>query len=437
MKRVAVALIARKFRANGLRLPQLRSLSTFRPDLDFDFLLDDANQEAIKKNIAERKGVGDIDLVRSKWTELRKLIDAQDKPSLSEDTLKNKPSLSEDALKKMWDDFYEEALKIPNMSSKESPKGPEENAKVMQAWGEKREGDFLTAEKLVQSWRSLLYPVDACGERSYAFVGALANLEKVVLDYVFDRVCVLGFKPVSVPDLISKEVTEACGVSQRTQKDIQYSLQDEPDVALSGTAEMGISALLRNKTFAEEQLPLRLVALSRCFRPEVSNSASEAKLYRVHEFTKVEMYVMCTPEQSESELKYLVEIQKGTFESFGLHCRQMEMPTEELGAPAARKIDIEAWMPGRKIYGEVSSASNCTDYQARRLGIKYKTNDGETKFVHTCNGTAVASTRTLISILETFQTERKGLEELPEVISKRLKTQRPPPLKFQQAKPLS
>ncbi|KHJ74886.1 tRNA ligase class II core domain protein [Oesophagostomum dentatum] len=276
--------------------------------------------------------------------------------------------MTEDELRQMWDDLYEEALKIPNMSHPESPKGPEENAKIMASWGERREGNFLTAEKLVQPWRSLFYPTDVSGERSYAFVGALANLERVILEYVFDRVCVLGFKPVYVPDLVSKEVTEACGVSQRTQKDIQYSLQDEPDVALSGTAEMGISALLRNKLFDEEQLPLRVVAMSRCYRPEVSNSAVEAKLYRVHEFTKVEMYVMCTPEQSEAELDYLVQIQKGTFESFGLHCRQLEMPTEELGAPAARKIDIEAWMPGRQIYGEVSSASNCTDYQARRLG---------------------------------------------------------------------
>ncbi|EPB69552.1 serine--tRNA ligase [Ancylostoma ceylanicum] len=392
------------------------------------------HQMLARAHTRERKGVGDIDKVQTKWKELQALMEAREKPSISEDTLK-----------KMWDDLYEEALKIPNMSHPGAPKGGEENAKVITSWGERREGSLLTAEKLVQPWRTLFYPTDVSGERSYAFVGALANLERVVLDYVFDRVCVLGFKPVSVPDLVAREVTEACGVSQRTQKDMQYTLQDEPDIVLSGTAEMGISALLRNKTFEEEQLPLRVVAMSRntlqdeirCYRPEISNSAAEAKLYRVHEFTKVEMYVMCTPEQSEAELEYLVQIQKGTFESFGLHCRQMEMPTEELGAPAARKIDVEAWMPGRQIYGEVSSASNCTDYQARRLGIRYKTKSGEKKFVHTCNGTAVASTRTLISILETFQNERKSLDDLPEVIRKRLQTQRPPPIKFQQAKPLS
>ncbi|PIO63342.1 tRNA ligase class II core domain protein [Teladorsagia circumcincta] len=270
--------------------------------------------------------------------------------------------------------------------------------------------------------------------------GALANLERVLLEYVFERVSALDFKPVSVPDLVTKEITEACGVIQRSQKDIQYTLQNEENIVLSGTAEMGISALLRDRTFQEEQLPFRFVAMSRCYRPEVSNSASEAKLYRVHEFTKVEMYVVCTPEQSDGELDYLVDIQKGTFESLGLHCRQVDMPTEELGAPAARKVDIEAWMPGRQLFGEVSSASNCTDYQARRLGIRYVNKAGEKKFVHTCNGTAVASTRTLISILETFQTvslERKSIDMLPDVIRNRLKTVRPPPLKFQPAKPLA
>ncbi|VDO36648.1 unnamed protein product [Haemonchus placei] len=400
--------------------------SSHRPELDFDYLLNDANLDEIRKNIAERKGVGDIDAVRRKWSELELLMSAP-----------KKPLITETQLKKMWDELYFEASRIPNMCHPEAPRGSMENAKVMATWGEKREGPCVTAEKLIQSWRTLYFPSDASGERSYAFVGAVANLERALLEYVFDRVSALDFKPVSVPDILSKEITEACGVIQREEKDIQYSLRNEEDVALSGTAEMGISALLKNRIFQEEQLPYRLVAMSRCYRPEVSNSASEAKLYRVHEFTKVEMYVVCAPEQSQQELDYLVDVQKGTFESLGLHCRQMDMPSEELGAPAARKVDIEAWMPGRQLFGEISSASNCTDYQARRLGIRYINKAGEKKFVHTCNGTAVASTRTLISILETFQTERKSLEMLPEVLRNRLKTVRPPPLKFQLAKPLA
>ncbi|VDL79935.1 unnamed protein product [Nippostrongylus brasiliensis] len=265
-----------------LRTQCLSSVS--RPELDFDYLLDDQNLEKIKQNIIERKGVGDIDAVRTKWKELHALMDA-----------KEKPKLSETELKAMWDDLYNEALRIPNTSSPDVPKGGMENAKVMATWGTKREDDCLTAEKLVQSWRTLFFPTDASGERSYAFVGAIANLERALLEYVFDRVCVLGFTPLSVPDLVSKEITEA--------------------------SEMGISAFLKDRTFREEELPLRVVALSRCYRPEISNSAAEAKLYRVHEFTKVEMYTMCTPEQSAQEFDYLVSIQKGTFESLGIHCR--------------------------------------------------------------------------------------------------------------------
>ncbi|CDH93004.1 serine--tRNA ligase [Caenorhabditis elegans] len=223
---------------------------------------------------------------------------------------------------------------------------------------------------------------------------------------------------------------------QRSDHPIQYTLAgEESHTKLSGTAEMGIAAFLRGRTFNQDQLPIRLVSLSRCFRTEISKSASEAKLYRVHEFSKVEMFVVSTPEQSAAELDYLVEVQKGTFQALGVHCRQLEMPSEELGASAARKFDIEAWMPGRKLYGEVSSASNCTDFQSRRLGIKYKTADGTTKYAHTCNGTALASTRALISVLETFQNDKKGLGELPEPLRKRVK-QRGSPLRFQPAKSL-
>uniref|UniRef100_A0A8L8Q1K0 serine--tRNA ligase n=1 Tax=Heligmosomoides polygyrus TaxID=6339 RepID=A0A8L8Q1K0_HELPZ len=369
----------------------------------------------------ERKGVGDIDAVRRKWSELHTIMEA-----------KEKPKISESKLKEMWDELYEEALRIPNMSHPDVPKGGMEHAKKVATWGEKREGPCLTAEKLVQSWRTLFFPTDAAGERSYAFVGALANLERALLEYVFDRVSVLDFKPVSVPDLVPKEITEACGVTQHSQKEILYCLRDEPHIALSGTAEMGISAMLKGRTFQEEELPLRLVALSRCYRPEISNSAVEAKLYRVHEFNKIEMYVICTPEQSDGELNYLVEIQRGTFESFGLHswCGSRS----ESGH---RGVDKARLVPGFQLAGAGLLSSLIISCYNHRSDIRYNAKSGEKKFVHTCNGTAVASTRALISILETFQTERKSLDNLPDVIRQRLKTVRPPPIKLQQAKPLA
>uniref|UniRef100_A0A914XZT8 serine--tRNA ligase n=1 Tax=Panagrolaimus superbus TaxID=310955 RepID=A0A914XZT8_9BILA len=171
---------------------------------------------------------------------------------------------------------------------------------------------------------------------------------------------------------------------------------------------MGIADKLASRTFKESELPKLFFAESRCFRPEISKSASEAKLYRVHEFNKLEMFAICTPTQSSKVLQMFLEIQIKIWSKLGVKYRVLDMPSEELGAAASRKYDIEAWMPGRGIYGEVSSTSNCTDYQARRLGIKYQNegNSGEECFVHTCNGTAMASTRALITVLETFQTSR-------------------------------
>ncbi|KAJ1373845.1 hypothetical protein KIN20_036371 [Parelaphostrongylus tenuis] len=229
----------------GVRRSLCRNFcSSNRPELDFDFLLDDSNLEAIRRNIAERKGLGDIDAVRAKWSELKEVMDA-----------KEKPDIDEERLKRMWNDFYNEALRIPNMSHPDVPKGDEKNAKVLCTWGTKREGPCLTAEELIHSWRTLFYPTDASGERSYAFVGALANLERALLEYVYDRVRVLDFRPITVPDIVSKEVTEGCGLFQTSAKDMQYSLEDEPDLALSGTGEMGIAAFLQNQIVEEERLP--------------------------------------------------------------------------------------------------------------------------------------------------------------------------------------
>ena len=241
-------------------------------------------------------------------------------------------------------------------------------------------------------------------------------------------------------DILPKVVTQACGLNIREEEGahpIQYSLTDFPPMCLSGTAEMGIAQTLEGKTFEESELPLFLVAESRCFRPEISKSASEAKLYRVHEFNKLEMFAVCRPDQSSAALDEFVQIQKSIWDQLKVpyrrvyfevqswvtkYFRVLDMPSEELGAPASRKFDIEAYMPGRKLFGEVSSASNCTDYQSRRLGIKFKDSEGNLSFAHTCNGTALASTRALITVLETFQT-KQGFEP-PKVLQKYLPKER-------------
>lgn len=391
-----------------------------RPELNFDFLLDVKNLDIIDENIRCRKGVGDIKAVHRLWKEIQKYPEKKER--------------SEQEYRSLWDKFYEESMKIPNMSHPDVVNGDITSARITRIFGNKRENDNLqTAENIAKAWKALYNPVNACGERSYAFIGPLADLELALLMYVYSFVEKNGFKPVVVPDIVHQSIPEACGLQQRSDKDILYRLEEHSDFCLSGTSEMGLGSLVKGRVFSHDELPVKLTALSRCFRPEIATSAVESKLYRVHEFTKIEMFVVCKEDSSDSQLDELVDLQTSIFTSLGLYFRLMDMPSEELGASAARKFDIEAWMPGRKLYGEVSSASNCTDYQARRLGIKYRDAQGLEKFAHTCNATAVATTRTLIAILETFQNDRKGLTDLPLEIRKRMPKKRSWTLKLRNA----
>ncbi|TMS37717.1 hypothetical protein L596_004597 [Steinernema carpocapsae] len=399
--------------------------SVVRPDLNFDYLLDEANVSCIRKNIASRKGIGDIDALRAVWKSIETFDPAQHSDK----------ETAEKRYNELWDKLYEEALLIPNFSHKDAPEGDESAACVVRTIGARqREGKLFTAEALVKGWRSLFHPTTTSGKRSYAFLGSLSNLESQLLKFAYTKAVENGFKPVAVSDLVEKKVTAACGLVQRAEHtNIQYVLNDHPETCLSGTAEMGISALLRDRVIREEDLPLKMVAYSRCFRPEVSKSATEARLYRVHEFTKVEMFTVCAPEESENELQHLLDVQTDIFENLGLHCRVLDMPTQELGAPASRKFDIEAWMPGRKVFGEVSSTSNCTDFQSRRLNLTIKRRDESRCHAHTCNGTAIASTRAIVALLETLQTDKKGFT-LPECLGI---SQRSRPIKLQQSSAFS
>lgn len=188
-------------------------------------------------------------------------------------------------------------------------------------------------------------------------------------------------------------------------------------MCLSGTSEMALAGYFSNKVFPADKLPMKVAAVSRCFRAEASSIAEERGIFRVHQFTKVEMFALVEPSKSDETLEEFRQLEENNFESLGLHYKTLDMPAHELGAPAYRKYDIEAWMPGRNMYGEISSCSNCTDYQSRRLGIKYKASDGQTRHLHTINGTACAVPRMLIAIVENFQ-NNNGTIEIPKVLQK-------------------
>ncbi|XP_018025304.1 serine--tRNA ligase, mitochondrial isoform X2 [Hyalella azteca] len=193
------------------------------------------------------------------------------------------------------------------------------------------------------------------------------------------------------------------------------SKEESKKVCLSGTSEMALGGWLRNHSFTEEQLPLKLCAVSRCYRAETSKLKLEQGIFRVHHFTKVEMFGITsneTGQESDDLYQELVQIQIELLQGLGLHGQVVLMPPEELGNPAYSKTDLEVWLPGRRRYAELTSASNCTSYQAARLGASYVNKKGQRKLVHTVNGTAVAVPRCIIALCETHQeaTGRRALQ---------------------------
>ncbi|KAJ2808195.1 seryl-tRNA synthetase [Coemansia guatemalensis] len=183
---------------------------------------------------------------------------------------------------------------------------------------------------------------------------------------------------------------------------------DDP-LCLVATAEIPLVAMYQDNILKQDQLPINLAGTSHCFRAEAGSRGRDTRgIYRLHQFTKVELVTISDPSESDEELQKLVKFQESLYKALGLTYRVVEMPTQELGASAYQKFDIEAWMPGRKQWGEIASASNCTDYQSRRLGIRFGVQNkrgklGATQFVHTLNATAVAVPRLVVAILESFQ----------------------------------
>jgi seryl-tRNA synthetase len=233
-----------------------------------------------------------------------------------------------------------------------------------------------------------------------------------------------GYTPVITPDLARVEVLEGIGFLPRDpdrEKRQIYTIEDS-DLCLIATAEITLGGMHRDHIFEAPELPKKYVGLSHCFRTEAGAPGRDTRgLYRVHQFTKVEMFAFCLPEQSEAIHEELLRIEEGIFQGLGLPYQVVDTCTGDLGGPAYRKYDLEAWMPGRGEggeYGEVTSTSNCTDYQARRLGIRYRQPGQKgTRFVHTLNGTAVATTRALLAILENYQ-NADGSVTIPERLVK-------------------
>ncbi|KGK39490.1 Serine--tRNA ligase, mitochondrial [Pichia kudriavzevii] len=259
------------------------------------------------------------------------------------------------------------------------------------------------------------------GRGWYYLIGDGALLEQALIQYALKSARKAGFKMALPPSIVKTEVTKACGFMPRdTNNETQvYELKND-DLCLTGTAEIPLAALNANKEFSHTELPLNVVGLSRSYRAEAGAAGRDTRgLYRVHEFTKVELFSWTSPDETLSmgQFDSIVEFQKEFIKSLGLTARVLVMPHDDLGAPAYKKIDIEVLMPGRGAWGEVSSTSNCLDFQSRRLITKVRDpSDKKLKFVHTLNGTACAVPRVVLSIIENFYDPEKDVIVVPEVL---------------------
>uniref|UniRef100_A0A671UIT8 Serine--tRNA ligase, mitochondrial n=1 Tax=Sparus aurata TaxID=8175 RepID=A0A671UIT8_SPAAU len=321
-------------------------------------------------------------------------------------------------------EHYGRALRLPNTSHPDVPVGDESQARVVELVGQKPEFDFkprghveLGEELGLIRQRHLAH---VSGHRSYYLRGAGARLQTALQNFALDKLQRRGFIPMVVPDMLKGAVFEGCGMQPNAHRSQVYSLDQArfPDLNLAGTGEVGVAGYFMDHAVNWKDLPVRTVCSSTCYRAETDTGREAWGLYRVHHFNKIEMFGVTadeTGEESSQLLDEFVSLQKEIFSALELHYRVLDMPTQELGPPAHRKYDVEAWMPGRDSYGEISSGSNCTDYQSRRLNILYEREDGSLQYAHTVNATACAIPRTVIAILETHQT-KEGTVRVPRAL---------------------
>lgn len=402
--------------------------------------------EAVKENCRNRKVDVDVDLVVSLYdernaalseieslrrrrnenaAEMKKKPTPEDRERLIAEGKHLKESIAalEERLAAVEADLTGHARLLPNMTHPQAPIGSEESDnRELRRVGTPRQ--FAFEAKDHQQLGETLGIVDfetaakVSGTKYYYLKQAGVFLELGLVRYALDIATRRGFLPMITPDVAREEVVEGIGFNPRGEESNIYTIEGT-GTCLVGTAEITLGGYHADSILDGDRLPLRYAGLSHCFRREAGAAGQYSRgLYRVHQFTKVELFAYTRPGDSEAMLDEILGVEEAVYGGLGIPYRVVDTCTGDLGGPAYRKFDIEAWMPGRGdggSYGEVTSASNCTDYQARRLAVRYRDEDGKVSPVHMLNGTAIAVSRAIIAILENYQ-EPDGSVMVPEVL---------------------
>ena len=329
-------------------------------------------------------------------------------------TLENQVALEEEKIH----DFL---MRLPNLLHETVPFGRDENDNVqIRSWGEIPKFRFEAKNHIEVALNLDLVDIERAGKvagsRFFYLKGKGVLLDMALMNFAMIEMSEKGYQPLEPPYLMRKEPYE--GVTALSDfGDMLYKVENE-DLYLIATSEHPMAAMFMDEVFVEEELPLKLAGISACFRREAGAHGKDTRgMFRTHQFNKIEQFVFCTPEQSWKMHDELLENAEELIKKLGLPYRVVNVCTGDIGTVAAKKYDIEVWMPAQNAYREVISCSNCTDYQARRLNIRYREKEGApTKdFVHTLNSTAIATGRTIVAILENFQLE-DGSVEIPRVL---------------------
>ncbi|HPN96739.1 MAG TPA: serine--tRNA ligase [Candidatus Moranbacteria bacterium] len=409
--------------------------------LDIKFIRE--NAEEVKKNCKLRNIKCDIDELLKLDEKRRSLVQYAEELNAEKNKINEIMKISEDkkekeelisqgkAVKEKMEKIQPELeevekeyrtllLQVPNMTHPDSPIGKNDSEnKEIERYGEPPKFNFEPKghEELMTELDIIDFERGAkvAGSKFYFLKNEAVFLEQALINFAFQKLIKKGFVPFSTPDLAKDKVLLGIGYNPRGAETQIYSVENT-DLNLVGTAEITMGGYHMDEVISEDKLPLKYVALSHCYRTEAGSYGRHSSgLYRVHQFTKVEMFAYTTPETSEAMHTELKNIEVEIFKDLGVPFRVVDICTGDLGGPAQRKYDLEAWMTSRQDWGEVTSTSDTTSYQARRLNVKVERKDGKKEYLHMLNGTAVAISRALIAIIENYQ-QVDGSVLIPEVL---------------------
>ena len=382
----------------------------YKIDIQEVLTLDDKRKEVL--NVVEK-------LRRERNETAAQMKGGKPAPELIEKGKKIKADLAEaeSELAKAESDLNAILKRVPNVLKPDVPLGGEECSVEVKKWGENHTTGVDHLDYAVsRDWVDFERGAKVAGAKFYYLKNELALLENALLQYGLQKVLEHGFAYMTVPDMVSSRILEGCGFNPRSSKQSDEYFVEGEDLALIATAEMSLTGYHMDEIIDEDKLPLLYAGYSPCFRKEAGTYGKYTRgLFRVHQFNKLEMYVFCLPEQSEKLHEEILAIEEEIWQGLGIPYHVINIAAGDLGAPAAKKYDMEYWSSVNQKYQEITSCSNCTDFQARAVNARVRRKDGTIEFVHTLNGTAIPLARALVVILENYATEN-GKLKVPEVL---------------------